>query len=393
MNVEELHKKLQGYSPELRLLIDLSAFGSKSRETARGPDELQIIDREHFASLITSHKLASLVFPQLSELKEYMPEKIYQKIKNTNLRHTRRSLVQIEQTIHLQQLLDQEKIPAIFFKGIVLSQRLYGNPASKNSIDIDLLMPLEHVARATRLLQDKGYRMTYPAITMTPRQTRMNYRISHHYGFHHPQKGVHLELHWNLTNPRSLLPLYFKELHERSETIDLNGHPARTLSDEDYLIYLAVHGAKHQWYRLNWLLDFSTMLSQTGNNTQEKARQQLKKLKLEKCWQQACLMSHLIYGMPENSEQLKTDKLSESMVQKPLDALGALKSTEAIDKLKNMPYQLSLRTALAYKFNLLFRLRTHHTNWAQMPLPDSLFFLYYPLRPILWLKDVLSGKR
>src|SRR6056297_3507566 len=217
MKAEDFHIKVKRYPMELRRLIELSKPEGRGDIENGLADDASNIDWEQLAKLVTSHKLTSLVFPRLSSFQEEIPEKIYRKLKNTNHRYTRRSLVQIEQTIHLQQLLDQEKIPAIFFKGIVLSQRLYGNPASKNSIDIDLLMPLEHVARATRLLQDKGYRMTYPAITMTPRQTRMNYRISHHYGFHHPQKGVHLELHWNLTNPRSLLPLDFDDLYERSE--------------------------------------------------------------------------------------------------------------------------------------------------------------------------------
>jgi hypothetical protein len=103
-------------------------------------------------------------------------------------------------------------------------------------------------------------------------------------------------------------------------------------------------------------------------------------------------MSHLVYQVPENAGEIKTDHISKYFIEKPLKALGELKSTESLDKLRDMPYHLSLRRAPNFKFNLLFRLRTHHTNWAQIQLPDRFFFLYYPLRPLLWIWDVLKKK-
>ena len=384
MKVEDLQHRVDAYSPELRLLIDLSG----SRKQIQGKK----IRWDHLAELMASHKLTSLVFPFLEQLKQEIPEETYQTIKARNFQHTRRSLRQIEQTIHLQELFDEVNIPVIFFKGIVLSQRLYGSPTAKNSIDIDLLMPLQYVEKAANLLRERGYHMTSPAISLTPKQTRQNYGISHHYGFHNREKGVHLELHWNLTNPRSLLPLDFEGLYQRSGRIDLNGHQVNTLSDEDYLVYLAVHGARHQWCRLNWLLDFSTLLTKTDTDTRGKAKKRMESLGLVRCHQQALLMSHLVYQVPENAGEIKTDQISKYFIEKPLKALGELKSTESLDKLRDMPYHLSLRRAPNFKFNLLFRLRTHHTNWAQIQLPDRLFFLYYPLRPLLWIWDVLKKK-
>ena len=416
MKVEDLQHRIEAYSPELRLLIELSGKAGMDRlkkdKTDPGHTEdnkleneglknihggqpiyLENINWEYFAQLAASHKLTSLVFPFLEQLKPEIPEETYQKIKSGNVQHTRRSLRQIEQTIHLQELFNEEKIPAVFFKGIVLSQRLYDNPTAKNSIDIDLLMPLEYVEKAAGMLRERGYRMTYPAISMTPKQTQINYGISHHYGFHHYEKGVHLELHWNLTNPRSLLPLHFGGLYQRAGQIHLKDHPVTTLSDADYLSYLAVHGARHQWSRLNWLLDFAQLLNQTAKEEHEKARLTLRNLGMEKCFQQACLMSHLIYGIPESQTELQTDQLRQKFIEKPLKALKESKSPEALEKLKDLPYNLSLRRAFKYKFNLLFRWRTHHTNWAQIKLPDHLFFLYYPLRPILWIKDILFRKK
>jgi hypothetical protein len=392
MNLKELKKQVEAYPPEVRLLISLSTPG--------GPNGLSLekwladnpVNWQRFANLAASHKLVSLIFSNLPIVREHMPDEIYQQLKNQNQRFTRRSFVQTEQTIHLQELFNKEGIPAIFFKGIVLSQRLYGHPATKNSADIDLLVPVREAEKTTELLRARGYHLTYPSINLTEKQKHINYRISHHYGLHNNEKGVHLELHWHLTNPHSLLPLPFESVYENHSTIELNHHPIKTLGDENYLIYLAVHGARHQWCRLNWLKDFTSMLEKTSLATQQNAEQRMQTMGLERCYRQARLMSHLVYGVPASTEDLKTDGLPSIFIQKPVEALRENKPPDALDKLKDMPYHIRLRRRLKFKVYLFLRLRTHHTNWAIVRLPDYLFFLYYPLRPVLWVREVLRKK-
>lgn len=393
MKQRELKKQVEAYPPEVRLLISLSTSDDPDGQRLNQWVAKNPIHWQRFAGLAASHKLVSMIFPNLSLIRERIPEETYQYLKNQNQRFTRRSFIQTEQTIHLQKLFNKEGISAIFFKGIVLSQRLYGHPATKNSADIDLLVPVNKVEETTKLLRARGYHLTYPAISLTQKQKRINYRISHHYGLHNNEKGVHLELHWHLTNPHSLLPLPFEQAYENHATIALNHHPIKTLGDEDYLIYLAVHGARHQWCRLNWLKDFTIMLEQTREDTQKRAEQRMQKMGLERCYHQACLMSHLIYGIPSLVKDLKTDRLPPLFIQKPVEALRENKPPDALDKLKDMPYHIRLRRAIKFKTYLFLRLRTHHTNWAIVKLPDFLFFLYYPLRPVLWAREVLRKKR
>ena len=392
MTLEELNKKVEAYPPEVRLLISLSAPGGPDGQRLKKWVNDNPVNWQRFAALAASHKLISMIFPNLSLIQDYIPEETYRYLKNQNQRFTRRSFIQTEQTIHLQELFNKENIPAIFFKGIVLSQRLYGHPATKNSADIDLLVPVKEVEKTTELLIDRGYHLTYPSISLTEKQKRINYRISHHYGLQNNEKGVHLELHWHLTNPHSLLPLPFERVYKNYSTVELNHHPIKTLGDEDYLIYLAVHGARHQWCRLNWLKDFTSVLEQTREETQQNAEQRMQKMGLERCYRQARLMSHLICGIPSSPNDLKTDRLPSVFIQKPVEALRENKPPDALDKLKDMPYHIRLRRRIKFKIFLFLRLRTHHTNWAIVRLPDYLFFLYYPLRPVLWVRKVLRRR-
>ena len=128
MNLNELKKQVEAYPPEVRLLIRLSTPGGPDGPTLEKWLADNPINWQRFAALATSHKLVSMIFPSLSFIQDHIPEATYRQLKNQNQRFTRRSFVQTEQTIHLQELFNQEGIPALFFKGIVLSQRLYGHP-------------------------------------------------------------------------------------------------------------------------------------------------------------------------------------------------------------------------------------------------------------------------
>ena len=60
-----------------------------------------------------------------------------------------------------------------------------------------------------------------------------------------------------------------------------------------------------------------------------------------------------------------------------------LKQQGFFGSIKYVCYRSRLRENNKYRFDLISRLRTHFLDWEMLPLPDSLFFLYYFLRPIL----------
>jgi hypothetical protein len=389
MDLQHLSNKIKQYPEELKDIIQISGDSKGKPSFLRGQ---QNFNWDFFISLIQQHQLTSLIFPYLSKNRENIPTSAYERIRSIQQKNAQKALAHVEQTIRLQSLFNNEGIPALFLKGVVLSQILYGDPLLKNSVDIDILVPLKHIGYAAELLQKQSYRMTYPDIQLTKRQKRINYRISHHYDFQHPEKVVRVELHWKLINPQVLLPFSFDFLYRRSVKVELHEHPVKTLSMEDYIIYLAVHGAKHRWYNLTWLKDLSRTLEKTSQQTKLKTFRLSEKMGLERCFLQGCLLSRLIYGvetgmpLPDNKNRFML------MIRKSLDAIPENRTEIKTHKLRNLLYQLWLRKNLQYKLTLIFRLRTHHSDWSRVPLPDHLFFLYYPLRPLLYILNKVKNK-
>jgi hypothetical protein len=56
------------------------------------------------------------------------------------------------------------------------------------------------------------------------------------------------------------VPLDFTEMGRRQITVELAGRRLRTFSVEDTLVMLCVHGAKHFWERLCWILDIAQLI-------------------------------------------------------------------------------------------------------------------------------------
>ena len=208
---EKLRKHINGYPPELKLLISL--IRNEETNSIKIPDNF---DYSYFQSLVQEHKLTSLVARNTELLERLFPAEVLQNIKNLQHRNAKRNLNYLRELVLLSENLKKKNLPHLFLKGPVLSELAYDNPCLKDSIDLDIFAPFHSLEKTHQLLVEAGYQMTYPAFEMNKTQRKINYKISHHYNFRHPEKRVQIELHWKLVNPGILLPFDFKNLYEKA---------------------------------------------------------------------------------------------------------------------------------------------------------------------------------
>ncbi len=130
----------------------------------------------------------------------------------------------------LRETLNEEEVPFIPLKGSVLRQ-YYPEPWMRTSCDIDILVHENNLERATVILTDK---LAY----------RRESKSSHDIGLF-SDNGVHLELHYNLTedncaeNIESVLQTVWTRVTPVAETSEC------VLSDEMFYYYHIAHMAKH----------------------------------------------------------------------------------------------------------------------------------------------------
>ena len=162
------------------------------------------------------------------------------------------------QLIDILDALAAHDIPVVAFKGPVLGVLAYGHLALREFSDLDILVRRVDLRRAAEVLEGLGLQTTHRRRLAE----RIHVPVQKHYLFAAP--GAHLapvELHWEVFRWRYAAPFDTDALLGRSQPVSLAGGVARTLSPEDLVLVLAMHGAIHGWRRLAWICDVAELVT------------------------------------------------------------------------------------------------------------------------------------
>lgn len=157
--------------------------------------------------------------------------------------------------------LDSQGVRVLALKGLSLSKLLFGEIADREFGDIDLLVAPDDAARVFQVLQSDGMVKTYPT-GLSVSQEQALIRYSKAQCFRVPKGACTLDLHWRLLSAwigSDIFP--FEEIWQRSQVLERQGlSPWRTLSNEDTIVFLALHGYQDGWPKLKQFLDFIVAL-------------------------------------------------------------------------------------------------------------------------------------
>lgn len=148
-------------------------------------------------------------------------------------------------------------VRVLAYKGPTLAVLAYRDLGLRPFRDLDILVDPSDVPVGRAVLEALGYRPG--ALDPPPGRSRAFIDgASEHPYFR--DGGDIVELHWRLLAPCYAGQLPFAELWERRTTIPLGGRAMETLSREDLVLALCVHGASHAWERLEWIADVARLL-------------------------------------------------------------------------------------------------------------------------------------
>jgi len=148
-------------------------------------------------------------------------------------------------------------VPIIPYKGPVLAEQLWGDPALRVCDDLDFLVEKRSVEEAGVLLDRLGYRRVAP---IAPHLRPALLRNASEEQFQHRETGLLLELQWSPA-PRVFAVRYDAgAMWNRVGSTSFAGRSVLVPSADDLLILLCIHGWKHNWSRLLWLGDIAQLL-------------------------------------------------------------------------------------------------------------------------------------
>lgn len=149
-------------------------------------------------------------------------------------------------------------IRVIPYKGPVLAALAHGSAGVRHAGDLDLLIDPAQLDPAKAVLLAEGF---LPQVPLRAWQERQLIRSAHPYALERQPEGIVLELHWSVS-PRALSSGLGGSLpRERLETVAVAGTTFETLPVDVLLVALCVHGAKHVWERLVWIVDVAELIA------------------------------------------------------------------------------------------------------------------------------------
>ena len=232
--------------------LDPTRFSTLTVEEWRGL--LDLAARQHVRPLL----LRSL---SAEHLRDAVPPAPRQALADSCTTIARRNLAHHAELARLIDTLTVDGIPAILLKGAHVSTALYGDVGLREMGDLDLLVRPEHLERATSLVLGLGYAPARPFSIAVDRA------VSHHVSVLFRPPHFHVELHWNLTEPRQPYAIDPSELWERAVPVGMTNRGARGLANEDLLLHLCLHVShQHRFeFGLRSLCDLAALLARHGD--------------------------------------------------------------------------------------------------------------------------------
>src|SRR6266571_2963849 len=254
---------------------------------------LRAADWTRLLVLADEHGVGGHVAACLSELPvDLVPLQVKQTLVN---RQRSRIFFTLRLTAELFCILDRFNlagIGALVVKGPVLAVQAYGDPAMRSFGDLDLLVRQRDIRRATELMIAAGYT---PLVSLRAIDAG---KIPGQYLFSKPDSKLLVELHNDCTLRYFPRRLPLEEFFARQICVRLDAHEAPTLSVEDELVLMCIHGAKHFWERLMWIADVAALVARQTGIDWERVADSAKALGAQRMLHTGLRLAEGLFNMP-----------------------------------------------------------------------------------------------
>jgi len=196
------------------------------------------------------NNLLMLIYTQLQKYRDEISkndyiEKFLAEIRPLYFSSVTRSIKQeaIEKDIIF--LLQKKDIPAIIIRGNEIAREIYGEPYSRNSTDVDILIKLSDALLVDSILTDNKYSRNDSL------PLKFWFHRLHHAVYYHPETNDIIEVHWNFG-----IPSFFRLSSEEIWSEVISGDAGQDkLSPEMLVIMLLMHHHMHAFRELRILVD------------------------------------------------------------------------------------------------------------------------------------------
>ncbi|MCK9372323.1 MAG: nucleotidyltransferase family protein [Sulfuricurvum sp.] len=214
---------------------------------------LRIHNWDDFIALTLDHRVLPIVYLKLSEIaSDIIDADIMERFKKRYTKTVVTNMKMSGELVRLINLLNTHAIDSLPFKGPILADTAYGGINFRQCVDLDIFVKKEDFPRISKLLIREGYTTDIPLIYT---QNSAFLKRVCDWGFRNQHNQVYTEIHWNLFPDWFSRDINRLDVWKERRTVTLHNTPMTTMGNEDLLLYLCMHGTKHIWMRLRWIMD------------------------------------------------------------------------------------------------------------------------------------------
>ena len=367
-------------APEFRLLLACCSQKSTVQSEARVRDLWsREIDWSRFLELIDKHGVLPLAQPSLTRARDLIPDNVWSELQKRFAEHIRRCLYLTGLLHRIYQALGDARVPVLAYKGPVLAQRLYGDIALRQYSDLDFFVRVEDVTRAKAALRELGL---IPHLQFRSAEESALLQSGYEMTFDGLGNKNLVELQWRVLPAFYCVEFDTVEFFSRAQSVTLAGSVVQTLSDEDLVLALCSHAAKHGWTKLAWICDIAR-LSGTSGIDWAQIQLRAKEMGISRIVGISFFLAKELVGsaVPVEIEPLTNDE-SVSAIGHRIAQQMALEFELDAESVEYFWLMLRSRERLPDRTRFLMRLITTPSisEWSLIKLPRGLFPFYRIIR-------------
>jgi hypothetical protein len=286
-------------------------------------------------------------------------------------------------TGELHRILDclgSHGIAALPYKGPALAELLYGNVTQRQFADLDIFVRRADVATARQALRSLGYACS---LELTGTEERAYLASGYEYTFDSARGRNLVELQWQILPRFYAVDFDMEAIFQRAAAVSVGGREIPTLCNEDLLLVLCAHAAKHVWLQLSWLRDIADLVRSRPLDW-EFARRQAQALGVTRIVAVTLFLAQRFFGAKLPPRAAKAFPADPQALALGHEIVGIITQREEYSTDSPSYFWLMLRLRERRRDRAGFLLRLGFTpsvgEWRATRLPAWLFPLYRMVR-------------
>lgn len=306
-----------------------------------------------------------------------------------NLNIVKQNMLMTSELLNVIKLLEKNSIEAIAFKGPTLSQSAYGDIALRQYSDLDILIDKKNLKSVYKLLVDNDFQ-----VHIDERFLNNNLFIETNSDISFiSNNNILIEVHWKLFRNQFSEKVDLNEITYNTKKVFINNREIKIFSNEVLLVYLCMHGSKHFWERIEWILDIDKLVRTTTDLNWDKI------ILLSKLFESSIMLnlglylSHKYFNtkIPSFFIEKTNTKYYQMLEKKVFDSMNSDIETEFDRNFTSFKFHYYLNDSFILKCKFLYRtfIPLKDTDIYSINLPKYLRIIYFILKPFRLLSKYL----